>query len=70
MHRLLSGEQLGFSDCELATAKMHAKREKFTSQMEVIVPWQALLNLIGLSTQKTVEEALTEEETMRHFVGM
>ena len=33
------GKQLGFSDYELTTAKKQTKREKFLSEMEVVVPW-------------------------------
>jgi len=42
----MSGKQLGFSDYELTTAKKQTKREKFLSEMEVVVPWQALIDLI------------------------
>ena len=38
----MGGKQLGFSDYELTTAKKQTKREKFLSEMEVVVPWQAL----------------------------
>ena len=36
-------QQLGFSDYELTTAKKQTKREKFLSEMDVVVPWQALM---------------------------
>ena len=42
----MGGKQLGFSDYELTTAKKQTKREKFLSEMEVVVPWQALIELI------------------------
>jgi IS5 family transposase len=42
----MGGKQLGFSDYELSTAKKQTKREKFLSEMEVVVPWQALIVLI------------------------
>ena len=35
----MGGKQLGFSDYELTTAKKQTKREKFLSEMEVVVPW-------------------------------
>jgi transposase, IS5 family len=38
----MGGKQLGFSDYELTTAKKQTKREKFLSEMEAVVPWQAL----------------------------
>ena len=44
----MRGMQLGFSDCELTTAKKQTKREKFLSEMEVVLPLQALITLIEL----------------------
>ena len=43
---MLSGNQLGFSDYELTTAKKQTKREKLLSEIEAMVPWQALIALI------------------------
>jgi hypothetical protein len=34
----MGSKQLGFSDYELTTAKRQTKREKFFSEMEVVVP--------------------------------
>jgi len=42
----MGGKQLGFSDYEITTAKKQTKREKFLSEMEAVVPWQALIDLI------------------------
>lgn len=42
----MDGSQLGFSDYELITTKKQAKRDKFLSEMEVVMPWQALIDLI------------------------
>ena len=42
----MGGKQLGFSDYELTTAKKQTKREKFLAEMEAVVPWQALIDLI------------------------
>ena len=42
----MGGKQLGFSDYELTTAKKQTKREKFLAEMEVVVPWPALITLI------------------------
>ncbi len=42
----MGGKQLGFTDYELSTAKKRTKREKFLAEMEAVVPWQALINLI------------------------
>ena len=49
----MGGKQLGFSDYELTTAKKQTKREKFLSEMEVVVPWQALIDLIEPHYPKT-----------------
>ena len=43
----MGGKQLGFSDYELTTAKtQRTKREKFLAEMEVVVPWPELIDLI------------------------
>jgi len=42
----MGGKQLGFSDYEQTTAKKQTKREKFLAEMEAVVPWDALINLI------------------------
>jgi IS5 family transposase len=42
----MGGKQLGFTDYELTTAKKQTKRDKFLSEMESVVPWQALIALI------------------------
>jgi transposase, IS5 family len=49
----MGGKQPGFSDYELTTAKKQTKWEKFFSEMEVVVPWQALLDLIEPHCPKT-----------------
>jgi hypothetical protein len=41
----MGGKQLGFSDYELTAVKKQAKRERFLSEMEAVVPWQALIAL-------------------------
>jgi IS5 family transposase len=42
----MGGKQLGFSDYEQNTAKKQTNREKFLAEMEVVVPWDALIDLI------------------------
>ena len=49
----MGGKQLGFSDYELPTAKKQTKRERFLSEMEVVLPWQALIELIEPHYPKT-----------------
>jgi IS5 family transposase len=43
---LIGGKQLGSPDDELTTAMKQTKREKCLSEMEAVVPWQALIALI------------------------
>ena len=49
----MGGKQLGFTDYELTTAKKQTKRERFLSEMEAVVPWQALIELIEPYYPKT-----------------
>ena len=41
----MGGKQLGFSD-QQNTAKKQSKREKFLAEMELVVPCDALIDLI------------------------
>jgi len=49
----MGGKQLGFSDYEQTTAKKQTNREKFLAEMEAVVPWQVLIELIEPSYHKT-----------------
>jgi transposase, IS5 family len=49
----MGGKQLGFSDYEITKAKKQTKLEKFLSEMEVVVPSQALIELIEPHYPKT-----------------
>jgi IS5 family transposase len=49
----MSSKQLGFGDYEQSTAKKRTKRERFLSEMEAVVPWQELLDLIEPHYPKT-----------------
>jgi IS5 family transposase len=42
----MGGKQLGFGDYEQATARKRTKRERFLTQMEAVVPWKDLIDLI------------------------
>jgi transposase, IS5 family len=42
----MGGKQLGFGDYEQTTAKKRTKREKFLAEMDQVVPWEALIELI------------------------
>jgi IS5 family transposase len=43
---VIGGNQPGLSDYELTIAKKQTKRKRFLSKMKVVVPWQALIDLI------------------------
>ena len=49
----MGGKQLGFSDYEQTTAKKRIKKEKFLAEMDQVVPWQPLLDLIEPYYPKT-----------------
>jgi IS5 family transposase len=49
----MGGKQLGFGDYEQTTAKKRTRREKFLAEMEAVVPWQALVDLIEPHYPKT-----------------
>jgi IS5 family transposase len=49
----MGGKQLGFPDYELITAKKQTKREKFLAEMETVMHWQALIDLIEPHYSKT-----------------
>lgn len=49
----MGGQQLGFGDYEQSTAKKRTKRERFLSEMQAVVPWKALIDLIEPHYPKT-----------------
>jgi hypothetical protein len=49
----MGGKQLGFGDYEQSTAKKQTKKEKFLAEMDKVVPWQALIDLIEPFYPKT-----------------
>jgi hypothetical protein len=49
----MGGQQLGFGDYEQSRAKKRTKRERFLSEMEAVVPWKALIDLIEPHYPKT-----------------
>ena len=42
----MGAKQFGFGDYEQSTAKKRTKRERFLAEMEAVVPWKALVELI------------------------
>ncbi|CAK6701309.1 hypothetical protein BBFGKLBO_03073 [Synechococcus sp. CBW1107] len=49
----MGSKQLGFGDYEQTTAKKRTRRERFLAEMEKVVPWKALLDLIEPHYPKT-----------------
>lgn len=52
----MGGKQLGFTDYEQTAAKKRTRREKFLAEMEKVVPWQKLVELIEPHYPKTGEK--------------
>ena len=50
---VMGGKQLGFGDYEQATAKKRTWREHFLAEIEKVVPWKALIDLIDPHYPKT-----------------
>ena len=46
MDRVHGFKQLGFGDYEQSTAKKRTRRERFLAEMEAVVPWKLLIDLI------------------------
>ena len=42
----MDAKQFGFGDYEQSTAKKRTRRERFLAEMEAVVPWKALIDLI------------------------
>jgi IS5 family transposase len=42
----MGSKQLGFGDYEQSAAKKRTRRERFLAEMESVVPWKALIELI------------------------
>ena len=49
----MGSKQLGFGDYEQSTAKKRTRRELFLGEMENVVPWKALIDLIEPHYPKT-----------------
>jgi len=49
----MGSKQLGFSEYEQSTAKKRTRRERFLGEMENVVPWKALIDLIEPHYPKT-----------------
>ena len=39
-------KQFGFGDYEQSSAKKRTRRERFLAEMEAVVPWKALVDLL------------------------
>jgi IS5 family transposase len=54
----MGGKQLGFSGYDQTTAKKQTEREKFLSEMEEVVPSDALIALIELILRQARREGV------------
>jgi len=52
-------KQLGFGDYEQTTARKRTKREKFLADMELVVPWPALIDLSEPHYPKTSSKGVS-----------
>ena len=52
----MGGKQLGFSDYEQTTAKKRTKKEKFLAEMDQVVSWQPLIDLIEPYLSKSQQQ--------------
>ena len=52
----MGAKQFGFGDYEQSTAKKRTKRERFLAEMEAVVPWKALVELIEPHYPKTTSK--------------
>ena len=46
-------KQFGFGDYEQSTAKKRTRRERFLAEMEAVMPWKLLIDLIEPHYPKT-----------------
>ena len=53
MAGFMGSKQLGFGDYEQSTARKRTRKERFLAQMEAVVPWKALIDLIQPCYPKT-----------------
>lgn len=49
----MGAKQLDFGDSGQTSAKKRTKRENFLAEMEAVVPWKALIDLIDSHYPKT-----------------
>jgi IS5 family transposase len=42
----MGSKQLGFGDHQQSTARKRTKRERFLSEIDTVVPWKALIDLL------------------------
>ncbi|EWS54803.1 hypothetical protein X551_02403 [Methylibium sp. T29] len=50
--------QISLSDAEYAGKRKKTRREVFLAEMEVMVPWKALLDLMSRTTRRPVASVL------------
>jgi hypothetical protein len=58
----MAGKQCGISDYEQTNAKNRSKKEKFLADMDQIVRWQPLLDLIEPVFQKSSSSSARKDD--------
>ncbi len=62
----MSGKQMGFSDYEQSTANKQTKRGKSLHKMDVVVPWQARIDLIEPPLPQSQQEERSASVSIDH----
>jgi transposase, IS5 family len=67
----MDGKLLCFWDYKITTAKKQARWENFLSEMEVmVVPWQALIDLIEPHYPKTIKKGCRPPYPLATMLGV
>jgi IS5 family transposase len=65
----MGSKQLGFGDYEQSTAKRRTRRERFLAEMESVVPWVALIELIEPHYPRTSSKGADRPTRWRRRCG-
>jgi IS5 family transposase len=65
----MGSKQLGFGDYEQSTAKKRTRRERFLAEMESVVPWKALIELIEPHYPRTSSKGAGRQTHWRRCCG-
>ena len=62
-------KQFGFGDYEQSTAKKRTRHERFLAEIEAVVPWNALINLIEPHYPRTSSKGGRPPYLLRPYCG-